>query len=439
MPFQNHVRNRYNKCDTPDNTLSRIKQGLQALGLQAQYSGFQISDFLFWGRVWIDSLQLICEGKGISQELAEASAYAELAERLSAGLYYPVFEEQVRFHLPALYNLETNRFLNYQWMGGYVQSHQEELNDPYLSIEELLSGQNHLKEEDLEEIKDSEMAQHWVDGYSLIQEKKVKVPVKFVAYIHGTNGIAAGNVLEEAMIQATCEILERYAQINIVKPEKKIPSIDPDTIDSPLIKKMIDFYDRSKVSINIKDPSFNGLLPVIGVLYTNHNLPSDRLEHRTFIPGASFNLEEALIRCFTEGMQGKKTLLSPRPQLNKPIVAKSQVENYYLLMKCGVSPKDISFLEDGKTHSYQDLKSKDILEEIEAVKKICQQLDSDCLILDQTHPVLGFPVVRVVIPGVSDFLPFLHPNILIDEKTKPSTAWKGEEFKRIMNSFFHSK
>jgi YcaO-like protein with predicted kinase domain len=438
MQFRNNTRNEYNKCDSPDNTLNRIQDGFRRLGLEPVYAGFKASDFLFWGRVWIESLKIVCEGKGITEELAKASAYAELTERLSAGLYYPAFEEQVRFHLPVIYSSETNRFLNYEWMRGYVHAHQEELDNP-LTIEELLQRETQLKREDLEEIKACEMARHWVDGYSLLREKTMKVPVKFLAYIHGSNGMAAGNTIEEAMIQASCEILERYAQINIVKPEKVIPSIDPGTVKLPLIHDMIDFYNRFNVSVTMKDLSFDGKLPAIGVLYTNQNLPSGSLEHMSLIAGASFNLEEALSRCFTEGMQGKKTLLSPRPKLNTPLAPRSKVKDYYMLMRYGVSPKDISFLKKGEVTHFQRGGKKDIFEEIKGLKRIAGELKTDCILLNHTHPILNFPVVRVVIPGISDFLPFLPSNILTDEKTKPSTAWKGESFKKIMGSFFSNR
>ena len=438
MKFINHERNEYGKCDTPENTLARIKQGFERLGIEPVYEGTRASKSLFWGRVWIESLRIVCEGKGISALLSEASAHAELTERVSAGLYYPSFEEGVRFHLPGIYSRETNSFLNYEWMPGYVQARQDEIDKP-LTIEELLQREKHLGKEDLEEIRDCEMARHWVDGWSLLRDETVKVPVKFVAYIHGSNGMAAGNTIEEALIQAGCEVLERYAHINIIKPEKIIPTIDPGSVDIPLVREMIDFYARSNVRVSIKDLSFDGKLPVIGVLYTNDNLPSDRLEHRTLIAGASFNLPDALTRCFTEGMQGRRTLLSPRPQLDRPVVPKSRVKDYYMLMRCGVSPTDISFLDKGEVIDFEQWKKKDMLEEIEALKKIAGELGTDCILLNHTHPILDFPAVRLVIPGASDFLPFLPSTILTDEKTKPSTAWKGEALKTMMKSFFHVK
>ena len=435
MEFQNCVRNEYGKCDFPSNTINRIKDGLRKLDLDAEYVPFRVADNIYWGRAWIDSIKIICNGKGITPELAEASAYAELAERFSAGLFYPVFEEQVRFNAPALYNEEANRFLNYEWMKGYVHAHQDDLENP-LRIEGLLANERHLTDKDIEDIKNSRMARHWVDGFSIIRQESVKVPVNFITYIHGSNGMAAGNTIEEAMVQASCEIFERYAQIQIIKPEKIVPSIDLDSVGNAIIKDLVRFYHSKNVDVIIKDLSLDGLLPCVGVLFTNNNLRPDRLEHRILIPGVSFNLDEGLTRCFTESMQGRETLLACRPQLDRPVVHSSQVDSYYLLMKCSVALKDISFLEQGEIKAYRQTNIKDVIGEIGAVKAICKLFNTDCVILDHTHPILNFPVVRVVVPTVSDFLPFLRQDVLVSEATKPSAAWRGAELRTVMQSFF---
>lgn len=439
MRFQNHPRNRYHKCDTPENTLKRIQTGFERLGFSPRYQGVRISDRLHWGGIRIDALDLACEGKGTSEILAKASAHAELAERLSAGMYYPAFEEGVRYHLPAIYSQQTRRFLNYEWMAGYQCGHQNAISDP-LTIESLLRRQTHLAPAHIAAIKDCEMARHWVDGFSISAEKTVKVPVKFAAYIHGSNGLAAGNTPEEALIQAACEIMERFTQIQIVASEKTVPTIDPDSVRSPAIQEMIRFYRQANVRVTIKDFSFGGHLPVVAVLFTNLNVPRGRLEHHSLIAGAAFNREEALTRCFTEGIQGKKSLLSPRPQLDGPVVPRDQVKDFYLLMKCGVSPTDLSFLEAGaRTPFDRGEEKKDLLAEIDGLKAIARELQTDWIVMDQTHPRIGFPVVRLILAGFSDFLPFLPPDILTHERTRPDTAWKGESYKQAMASFFESR
>jgi len=176
--------------------------------------------------------------------------------------------------------------------------------------------------------------------------------------------MAAGNTIEEAIIQASCEIFERHVQIQTIKPEKIVPSIDLDSVDNAVIKDMIRFYHRNNVDVIIKDLSLDGLLPALGVLFINNNLRPDRLEHKILIPGVSFNLDEGLTRCFTESIQGRETLLACRPQLDRPVVHSSQVDSYYLLMKCCVALKDISFLEQGDIKAYRQTNNLEVFQPI---------------------------------------------------------------------------
>lgn len=69
---------------------------------------------------------------------------------------------------------------------------------------------------------------------------------------------------------------------------------------------------------------------------------------------------------------------------------------------------------------------------------MCAGLDTDCIVLNLTHPVPGFPEVRMIMPGGSDFLPFSNPDVPISEATKPSAVWRGQEFVGVMESFFQA-
>jgi ribosomal protein S12 methylthiotransferase accessory factor len=436
MIFKNHIRNEFGKTDTPANTISKIVAGFDRLGYDIRYIPYQVADHIHWSQIGIDAIKLQCQGKGLTPELARASAHAELAERFSGGLFFQAFEERVRFNMPALYGRQVNRFLNYEWLDGYVNSHPDNLKDDHLPIETLLRNQPHLFPEPIERIKNSQMARHWVDGYSLVQDTTVKVPINFIAYINASNGMAAGNTLEEALVQAACEVFERHTQIQVIKPEMNVPSIDKNTIENSRLQSMMDFYESENVEIILKDFSMEGRFPSIGVLFINHNLRPGRLEHKILVPGVSFNMDEALSRCLTEVMQGRNTLKIPSPNLDKPVSPRSRVENLYLLFKCCISQKDISFLENGDTVAYRDRRSKDIFSEIEAIKTICRAHETDFIVLNLTHPVLKFPVVRVVVPGISDFLPFVYNDILTSADTSPDATWHGENFKRVMGTFF---
>ena len=148
MQFTNHTRNEFGKTDTPERTVAKIRAGFERLGYAIRYLPFQVADHIHWSVIAIDALNLQCQGKGLTPELARASAHAELAERFSGGLFFQAFEEQVRFNMPALYGRGVNRFLNYEWLDGYVNCHQDELTGNLVSIESLLRGQSHLSTAD---------------------------------------------------------------------------------------------------------------------------------------------------------------------------------------------------------------------------------------------------------------------------------------------------
>ncbi len=71
--------------------------------------------------------------------------------------------------------------------------------------------------------------------------------------------------------------------------------------------------------------------------------------------------------------------------------------------------REAEFLREGEVLPFvPDPGYVDCLDDIAHALRICETLGKDCVVVDLTDPEIGFPVVRVVIPGYSDVLPF-HP------------------------------
>jgi YcaO-like protein with predicted kinase domain len=403
MKLTNHVRNEYGKTDTPRNTIKRIENGLEKLGIKVRWkTAYQVSEYIFSASLTDPVTRLNVNGKGISAEFTEASGLAEFVERFSFW---------VQWNIPLLdlyFNDRARRFLNHEWIEGYVRSHPDQLRCPHVKIEDLFLNekQNGLSRESLEYIKNSDAASHWVDGYSLLRQEYVKVPIEFVSVISSTNGLASGNTIEEAIIHGAGECFERYALINVVRHERVVPTVDPETIKNPIVKSMIGFYHSNHIDVKLKDLSFGGLLPCVGVCFINNNLDRNHMEYRRLSPGASFDFDEALIRCLTERMQGLPNF-TPHPDYDKPTL--NEAVNYRTLPEIGICEKDMSYLEKGEVIPRPGWSRKDIFEELEKIKVACKRLKSDCIVVDATHPILKFPAVRVVMPGISDMLSFFSP------------------------------
>jgi len=375
----------HGKCEKPENTVRRLEAALGAL-FNYRYIQDQTAEFLYWGGFFIDDINFEGNGKGISPTLCKASALAESAERLAIR--------------------------DYTRLPGYVKAHQKDIDDP-LKIEDLLSHVSSLTPELLAQIKDSDLAQQWVDAYSLMTGQKMKVPITYIHGISGTNGLASGNRIEEAIVQATSEIFERRTAITVLRNRLVMPTIDITTVENPIIRRQYDFVQSLNIEIYLKDFSFGGVLPCIGVYYINHNVPQDLQIHHILKVGTAFDREDAIMRAFTEFAQGRKLAEKNRPlreSYERLKCLENNADNFRSLFKFGyVSLANADFLKEGDLIPFDKGHTAcDCLEDIERSKAIFRQLGKDYIVADFTDPRVGFPVIQAISPGYSDILPY-HP------------------------------
>ena len=78
------------KCDTPENTVKKIKKGFKKLDFNLKYDETKISTShmcTFFSTLLEENLGSASHGKGATSLLTQAGAYAEMAERFSAGFF----------------------------------------------------------------------------------------------------------------------------------------------------------------------------------------------------------------------------------------------------------------------------------------------------------------------------------------------------------------
>jgi len=407
------------KCDYPNNTIKKIEEGFKKLGLEIVYNENKVGNSVFTsylGSAFIDILGWGQYGKGNSSVLAKASAYAELVERFSTGC----FELKIPFpKKPEEYSNLLKDVNEKIFLKGFTKNNNQNLTS--LNVIDQYFYKK-LSKEDYETFKKEGLFDFLVDGYSLINNKQVKIPIHFVDLISNTNGLASGNTLEEAIVQAALEIFERHASIKIMSNKITCPTIDFESIQDETIQKFIKMLKSSNIDVVIKDFTLNNIIPVIGVLFVNHNLENDKnklkkdRDYKRINVGAHVNLNEAIMRCFLEYLQvldSHKEKLDVlyffwTEMLNKKYRGSKDTFRFYV--KDFDYYKDLTFLEKGKNISFNSLNSienNDSLEDLRTVVDICKNNNCDFVVVDYTHKVLCFPTVRVLIPPVStDFDPF---------------------------------
>lgn len=416
------------KSDFPKNTIDSIENGFKKIGLNFVYKEKKVSSSnfsIYSGKLINDELGFSVEGKGLSPELAKASAFAELAERFSAGyLYFYIPSKDSQNHIELLDNLLERKFLS-----GFCKNNK----DPSTSFDAIsLYFKKKLTKKKYEEFKKAELFDNLVDIYCLSSNKHKKIPIKFIDMIAGSTGLASGNTIEEAIVQATCEIFERYAASLIMSQEKICPTIDIKSIKDERILNYIEMLHQMNFDVIIKDFSMNNHVPTIGVLLINNNIKHDKnkLKKSRYFQrldvGSHLNINEAILRGFTEHLQGvnEKELRHRKKSDILYDIWTKDIGNEYI----GTQEKfryftkkydyfgDMSFLRKGDIVSLDKIKNinnNDFLDDIDEILDICKKNNWDFQVIDCTHKILKFPVVRVVIPQIMSICkPFMIKLVL---------------------------
>ncbi|MBN2302029.1 MAG: YcaO-like family protein, partial [Lentisphaerae bacterium] len=395
MNLKNCPKLKCGKAETPENTVAYLHNAISAIH-NYTYLEQKVADHLYWSAMFIDDLDFRAMGKGISPIMCRAGALAEGAEWL------------------------TSR--EAQTLPGYTTAHQDDLGN-VLGIEELLSHIGTLTASDLKRIKNSDCAQYWADGYSLINGRTIKVPIEYVRRISGPSGLAAGNAREEAIEHALCEIFERRAHITTLRYRLTMPTIDVNSIQNDIVQEQLDFIRSKNIEVYLKDLSFGGELPCVGAYFKDRNIPENFQFHHFFKVGSAFDREEALIRCFTEYVQGRKLDEFIKGQKEEQTrVLKDDFralqcmpddgDNFLSSFMFGMVPyADAEFMQQGEVVAFdKGIRYNDFLDDINKALEILKRLAKDCIVVDFTDPEIGFPVIQVIVPGYSDVLPYYPSN-----------------------------
>ena len=418
MKLKSCKKNAYGKCEKPEVTVKRL-EAIIGGRYDYRYVERKVSDHLYWSALFIDELGFRSMGKGTDPLLCKAGALAEAAEWL------------------------TSRDIGL--LPGYVAAHQNDVKDA-VRIEDLLAHVSSVTPKLIEQLKYTDEALHWVDGYSLMHNKKVKVPIEFIRRISGPSGVAAGNCFEEALVHATTEVFERRAIITVLRNKMVMPTIDLKTIKDPIIREQIEFIQSKGIEIYLKDLSFGGVLPCIGAYFLDPNIPKEYQFHHFFKVGTSFDRMEALSRNFTEYTQGRR---ANEFITGKKVDQKRVLKDDFRALKCTSDDDDnflsafmfgfvpytnADFFKEGDLVPFDEGKKfPNCLDDIKAAKKIFKQLGKDYIVVDLTDPEIGFSVVNVIVPSYSDVLPF-HPasSRVLFERVSREDILKSYDKTRLM-------
>ena len=210
-----------------------------------------------------------------------------------------------------------------------------------------------------------------------------------------TNGLASGNVLEEAILHGIFEVIERDAWSIFEMTHKNYSQINIDSIESDLINEIIDKFESQGIKIKLMDFTADINIPTIAASADDTVTRDAGL--LTLGIGTHLDPEVAILRALTEVAQSRATQINGARE--DTVRADFAREAGYERMK---RINKYYFRQEEEQINLSDIENKSttsIDEDIDIVKEELIAKDiKHVLYTDLTRPEVDVSVVRVIIP-----------------------------------------
>ncbi|MCY3884586.1 MAG: TOMM precursor leader peptide-binding protein [Gammaproteobacteria bacterium] len=357
------------------------------------------------------SLRSKSAGKGSTREQSEVSALCEAIERYSGS--YQGSEiclnrsfRDLKVDDAAIYPNDVQLFSDAQL------EHAEEINaqgHPYNFIPCRF---------------EVEAKVDWTPVWSLTQRRHRYLPTSMLYtmpaehrghsdLVADSNGCAAGNSVEEAILQGFYELVERDAFAIWWYNRLKVPEIDIHSFDDDFLSGARDYYHKRDREIWILDITADINIPTFVALSRRPNAQSEDIIYGA---GAHPNARIAALRAVCELNQCLSWLPGNQKQSGLPAIddplALSWWENAQIDQCPWLAPsanERIRMVSDYSVVEFDDMR-----EEVEKCCALVEEKGMEFLVLDQTRPDIELPVVRVIVPGMRHFWARFAPGRLYD-------------------------
>lgn len=307
-------------------------------------------------------------GKGASPIQAEASALMELTERYSYFSYWEDYGELT----PASWS-EAQAL----WPGQVMPA----VEAAKAAGDEGLDGETAARILDLVRWRFA-VATHVAGG------REVRVPLDLFKKLNEFNGSSAGNTYEESILQGAAELVERHVCAVTDRSEPEMPTIDPASVADPVLKGLLDAFEKNGITVLMKDMTLGMPVPTVAALAHDPATFPEKSEI-VYTAGTAASPAKAAIRALTEVAQlggdfetGANYEASGLPKF-------TGTEQFEWLTRGPVVALD----------ALPSIESDDIHAELMALARGLGDMGYPLYSVATTHPDLGVPANYNFVPG----------------------------------------
>lgn len=259
---------------------------------------------------------------------------------------------------------------------------------------------------------DPQRPEPWLMGWDIIAGREVAVPYacvsmgntdhrptkRWMPFAAGSNGLAGGNHMLEAVAAALYEVVERDAIACSRAADGGMSArVDLATVTDPLVRSLVDQFDDAGVSAYLFDCTVDTAVPTYMAVVADRVDASMGL-YRGY--GAHLDPAIAMIRALTEAAQARLLLIAGS---RDDYFGRDQRMNRFLGDNRRRDFDAVPAVADANRHPSRatDSFGADIGIVVDSLR--AAGLDS-VIVLDLTHPDIGIPVARVVVPGLEGYV-----------------------------------
>ena len=349
-------------------------------------------------------------GKGVSEAQARASALCEAIERYS-GLFQG-YEPRRSARVTELGDeaIEPNACMRFS--------------DRQFAERERWNAQD-SQFQIIPAPLDAEAELEWSPAWSLTAERFRTLPTSYLyfGYPHDpdafycwpdSNGNAAGNTREEAILQGFFELVERDAVCIWWYNRLRRPALDLDSFADPWLDRMRARYAELSRELWALDLTHDLGIPAFAAVTRRTDKP---VEDILLAFGAHFDPAVALRRAMCELNQFMPAVLPLRADGSGDYAYHdAEAIRWWKTATVAREPYLLPAPDEAaRTRSeFVDRSTGDIRDDVLACRELVERQGMEFLVLDQTRPDIGMPVTKVLVPGMRHFWARFGPGRLYD-------------------------
>nr|WP_246422497.1 TOMM precursor leader peptide-binding protein [Nocardiopsis mwathae] len=374
----------------------------------AEFNSFRSGPNLAAGRTDLVGLRAMLRaengGKGTTPLYARVSALCEALERHSG--FFQGDEERVHGSYTELSDTA-------------VHPDTCQLFDPRQYADRKRWNAEHSAFQQVCDPFDDDAVMDWTPVWSLTEKRHRLMPTAMLYFnapgepdrvpvLADSNGNAAGSSLEDAIVQGTLELIERDAAAIWWYNRTRRPGVDTAAFGDPWLDRMYGVHAGIGREMWVLDITSDLGVPVMVAVSRRTGHPREDVMLGF---GAHFDPRVAVHRAVAELNQLMPAVLDGTHRWDDPDAARWWNE------------ADVAgqpYLLPDPTHrplgpgDYRYADRPDLADDVAALRDLLAERDLEMLVLDQTRPDVGLPVVKVVVPGLRGFWARFAPGRLFD-------------------------